>query len=126
MRTRPRRCVAVGEPAGQLLINGERGLDVAGVELGAVPEPQVRVPGPEQRDRRVLRGGEFVGDFPKIARRLHVVAELKRALGAVIIRFRELWASRRQLETDALEYDLRPTQLAVVEQIQHAGKIDVP
>src|SRR5439155_20013364 len=78
VRTRPRSRLTVGKAGGQLLINGQRGLAVRGVELRAVPEPEVRVSCAQQGQRRVFGGGGFVGGFAKIARRLHVVTDLER------------------------------------------------
>src|SRR5207302_8101773 len=113
VQARARRGITLGIPTRELLINRQRRFARGGVELGPPPHPQVRIAGAEQREWRVLGRGKFVRDFPKIGRRLRVLAELERALREIVVDLRELRLAGAEFERQALQQKLGAPEIAM-------------
>src|SRR5437867_1317938 len=103
VQLRPRRGLAVGIAPGELLVDREGRLAVRGVQVRAPPQPQVRVPRPQQSERRVRTVRILVGHLAELVRRLHPIASLEVALGEVVAHFGHLRLCRAELEGEALE-----------------------
>src|SRR5437899_3088480 len=125
VEARARRGVAIGIPAGELLVDRQRGFARGRIELGPVPQPEIRVAGAEQRERRILGRGKLVRDLPEVGRRLRVLAELERALGEIVVDLRKLRLARPEFERQTLQQELRAPEIAMTKYPQRAFQLHV-
>jgi len=94
-------------------------------DVGPAPQPEIRVAGAEQRERRVLGRGKLVRDLPKIGRRLRVLAELERALGEIVVDLCELRLARPEFERQTLQQELRAPEIAMTKYPHRAFQLHI-